>query len=126
MSMNANAMATDASEIIDLEVIAGTSPTTAKESAEEEADSYRLPFGFASAQGVMLSDPDSKIVLHRPGITLDVMLELQRYLGDGFTLEEIPADDFQKRLTKDYQSGDGAAQRAAEDLGNEFDLSSMA
>ncbi|RYZ41099.1 MAG: type II secretion system protein GspE, partial [Sphingobacteriales bacterium] len=100
-------------------------------SAEEfvddvESEIFRVPFAYASANGVMLADTDGKVVLHRPGLKLDVLLELQRYLGDDFKLEEIPMEDFQKRLTKDYQSGDGAAQRAVDDLGAEFDLSSMA
>src|SRR5690606_8392656 len=89
----------------------------------------RLPFSFASTHGVMLevaSAGQKPRVLHRPGLTLDVFLELQRILGTDIDLEELPAEDFQKRLTREYQSGDGAAQRAAEDLGNEFDLSSMA
>ena len=88
----------------------------------------RLPFSFASNHGVMLGDSeaDETRILCRPGMTLEVLLELQRFFGTDFVLEELPAEDFQKRLTKEYQSGDGAAQRAAEDLGNEFDLSSMA
>ena len=89
----------------------------------------RLPFSFASNHGVMLEphEPGQPLkLLCRPGLTLDVLLELQRVLGEEFVLEELPAEDFQKRLTREYQSGDGAAQRAAEDLGNEFDLSSMA
>lgn len=116
------------SEIIDL--TAGLQPAAgypAEEFVEDvESATLRIPFGFASANGVMLADADGKVVVHRPGLTLDVLLELQRYLGDDFKLEEIPTEDFQKRLTKDYQSGDGAAQRAVDDLGAEFDLSSMA
>src|SRR5690625_1491595 len=68
----------------------------------------------------------SVTLLHRPGLSLDVLLELQRYLGVSFDLHEVPAEEFQQRLTKVYQSGEGAALRAAEDLGAEFDLSSMA
>lgn len=103
-------------------------PATEEASDTEEplTDSLRLPFGFASTHGVMLEEAGSSTVLYRPGLSLDVMLELQRCLGDNFAMEEIPAEEFQKRLTKEYQSGDGAAQRAVEDLGNEFDLSSMA
>lgn len=120
-----DAIVTDAADIIDLEAVAPVhAPSAPLE--DDEADSFRLPFSFASTHGVMLADAESKLVLHRPGLTLDVLLELQRYLGEDFRLEEIPAEDFQKRLTKDYQSGDGAAQRAVEDLGAEFDLSSMA
>src|SRR5690606_25692624 len=89
----------------------------------------RLPFPFASTHGVMLEeDAESRSlrVLHKPGLELDVFLELQRALDRPFTLEELPADVFQKRLTREYQSGEGAAQRAADDLGAEFDLSSFA
>src|SRR5690554_2941065 len=68
----------------------------------------------------------SVTLLHRPGLSLNVLLELQRYLGVNFELKEVPAEEFQQRLTKVYQSGEGAALRAAEDLGAEFDLSSMA
>jgi general secretion pathway protein E len=89
-------------------------------------DKARLPFSFASAHGVMLAEEGSRVLLHRPGLGLNVLLELQRYMGSDFTLQEITNEDFQKRLTKEYQSGEGAAQRAAEDLGAEFDLSSMA
>lgn len=89
----------------------------------------RLPFIFASSHGVMLEeDTESRQlrVLHKPGLELDVFLELQRALDRPFILEELPADVFQKRLTREYQSGEGAAQRAADDLGAEFDLSSFA
>ncbi len=101
--------------------------------AEEEqpasaatATRVRLPFAFASNHGVMLEEEDSRKLTYRPGLNLDILLELQRFLGADFTLEEIPAEDFQRRLTREYQSGDGAAQRAAEDLGAEYDLSSLA
>lgn len=101
--------------------------TDVADSEESQAENLsRLPFAFASTHGVMLESAGSRVVLCRPGITLNVLLELQRFLGEDFTLEEMPADDFQKRLTKEYQSGDGAAQRAVDDLGAEFDLSSMA
>nr|WP_111641712.1 type II secretion system ATPase GspE [Marinimicrobium alkaliphilum] len=94
-------------------------------SAEGE-EQVRLPFSFAQTHGVMLDPEASRTLLYRPGLDFAALLELQRYLGEGVALREISAEDFQKRLTKEYQSGDGAAQRAAEDLGNEFDLSSMA
>ena len=81
--------------------------------AQELSNIERLPFSYASAHGVMLEEAtrERAKVLHRPGLTLEVLLELQRCLGVNLELEEIPADDFQKRLTKEYQSGDGAAQR---------------
>src|SRR5690554_5200385 len=90
------------------------------------AATARLPFSFASTHGVMLEEEGSRTLLYRPGLNLEVLLELQRYLGSDFVMEEVPASDFQRRLTREYQSGEGAAQRAAEDLGAEYDLSSLA
>lgn len=109
-------------------------PAVASVTEEDEQQSasaataleVRLPFAFASSHGVMLGENGTRTLLYRPGLALDVLLELQRYLGADFSLQEISADDFQRRLTREYQSGDGAAQRAAEDLGAEFDLSSLA
>ena len=93
----------------------------------EDAARARLPFAYASSHGVMLDETAPELtLLHRPGLGLDVLLELQRYLGSRLELREVSAEDFQNRLTQVYQSGDGAAQQAAEDLGAEFDLSSMA
>ena len=86
-------------------------------------DTYSLPFSFASRHGVLLEDDH---VLHRPGLELLVMVELRRQLGREFSLQEISDSEFQQRLTRQYQSGDGAAQRAVDDLGAEFDLSSLA
>ncbi len=96
-------------------------------SAEEE-ELVRLPFSFASDHGVMLirEEDGSPLLLHSPGLALNVLLELQRYFGRELRLQEIATEEFQRRLTKEYQSSDGAAQRAVEDLGAEFDLSSMA
>ncbi len=82
-----------------------------------------LPFGFASTHGVLL---DGEEVIHRPGLALPVLLELRRYLGREFTLIEVPQADFQRRLTQSFQSSDGAAQRAVEDLGDDFDLTRLA
>lgn len=83
----------------------------------------RLPFDFASGHGVLLEDDK---VLHKPGLTLPIILEIRRYLGRTFDLAEISDGDFQKKLTKLYQSGDGAAQRAVDEIGADLDLTSIA
>lgn len=87
------------------------------------SDSMRLPYGFASGHGVLLEDGR---LLHKPGLALPVLLELRRSLGHPFELAEISDQEFQSKLTRLYQSGDGAAQRAVDEIGAEFDLSSLA
>lgn len=86
-------------------------------------DAIRLPYGFASGHGVLLEDGR---LLHKPGLALPVMLELRRFLGKSFDMTEVSEQEFQRKLTQLYQSSEGAAQRAVDEIGAEFDLSSLA
>ncbi|WP_185234662.1 type II secretion system ATPase GspE [Teredinibacter franksiae] len=83
----------------------------------------RLPFSFASTYGVML---DEQKLLYKPGISAQTLLEVRRHLGQPFELEELDEESFKARLARVYQSADGEALQAAEDMGDEFDLSSLA
>ena len=83
----------------------------------------RLPFSFASTNGVVLEDGR---VLHRPGISAKTVLELRRHLGRPIELEQLDETTFKVKLTQLYQSNDGEAQQAVEDMGAEFDLSQLA
>jgi len=93
------------------------------DSVDNAAQEPRLSFSFAEQHGVLF---DNGEVIFHGVISAHILLELQRVLGQGFTLTEVGEDDFKKRLTREYQSGDGAAQRAVEDLGAEMDLSQIA
>ena len=83
----------------------------------------RLPFSFASTFGVMLEDGK---VLHKPDVSARTLVELRRHLGRAFELEELSEDQFKAKLTSSYQSGDGEAQQAVDEMGAEFDLSALA
>lgn len=96
---------------------------TESQDAQNERVAESLPFSFASAHGVLLEDTE---VIHKPGISLSAIIELRRFLQREFTLVEVSEADFQKRLTHSFQSSDGAAQRAVEDLGDDFDLTRLA
>ena len=89
---------------------------------EEAQDDKRLSYSFASAHGVLF---DEEKLYHKPGIGLSVLLELRRHFGRPFELIEIPDKEFQHLLTKHYQSGDGAAQRAVDEIGADADLASL-
>ena len=82
-----------------------------------------LSYGFASRHGVLLQEPSR--VLCRSDVNLEVLLELQRYLQQPFELQEVASDEFTRRLTQHYQRSDAAAQQAVDDLGAEFDLTSL-
>ena len=90
---------------------------------EAPLPSTRLPFSFASAHGVLLEEGR---VLHRRNISAMTLLELRRHIGRSFDLEALDDSAFQARLTKVYQSSDGEAQQAVEEMGAEFDLTALA
>lgn len=90
---------------------------------EEEIKLGRLPFSYASDNHVLIEEG---IVLYSGTPTLQTLIELRRYTGAALKLERLDEEVFQKRLTQHYQSGDNAAQQAADDMGAEFDLSALA
>jgi general secretion pathway protein E len=81
-----------------------------------------LPFEFAQQHGVLW---DGESLSCRQNPTLPVLLELRRVLGAGLHWQLTDQATFQQNLTRLYQSGADAAQRAAEDLDDDFDLDAL-
>ena len=82
-----------------------------------------LPFSFAEQHGVLLEDD---VVYCCGDVDSSILLELQRVLGKAFSLNIMSENTFKKKLTQHYQTVDGAAQRAADDLDAEMDLDQLA
>lgn len=91
--------------------------------SEPENIAVDLPFSFAEQHGVFL---DGGKVLCHGDISASVLLELQRSLGTELLIESLDEVSFKKQLTQKYQTSDGAAQRAAEQLDAEMDLGKIA
>ncbi len=89
----------------------------------EPAKIARLPFSFASDYGVML---DGGMVIHTASVTAQTLLELRRYVGQPLQLVKLEDEEFKARLTQVYQSNDGEAQQAVDDMGAEMDLGQLA
>ncbi len=83
----------------------------------------RLPFSYASDNGVML---DNGMVLHTASVSAQTLLEVRRHVGKPLQLVKLEDDEFKSRLTQLYQSNDGEAQQAVDDMGAELDLSQLA
>lgn len=81
-----------------------------------------LPFEFAQQHGVLW---DGERLLCRQLPSLPVLLEMHRLLGRPPACEQVETDHFQQTLTRLYQSGADAAQRAAEALGEDVDLDAL-
>lgn len=94
---------------------------------EAEPAAFRLPFTFARTQGVLLDyDQDPPCVFYRPGLRLDVLLEMQRQLGTGFKLRALSEPEFKRRLNQAYQRDNNEAVQVAEDIGADIDLTRLA
>ncbi len=87
------------------------------------ASASRLPFSFAQTYGVML---DAGMVLHTASVSAQTLIEVRRYLGRPLQLLKLEDEEFKTKLTQLYQSNDGEAQQAVDDLGAEFDLGQLA
>lgn len=83
----------------------------------------RLPFSFATNHGVMVEENK---VIHLPDVSAKTLIEVRRFLARPFELEQLDEESFKARLTRAYQSTDGEALQAVEDMGVEFDLTALA
>ena len=89
--------------------------------------SKRLPFSYAKRVGVLLSKNDKEHVVYYKGeLDVDVLLEVRRITGHGFTLEQLNDDKFELLLEAYYQRDSSETQQMMEDIGNEVDLFSLA
>jgi len=92
-----------------------------------EVSHRRLPFSFASKNGVFLQAKNNQLVLsYKHGIKIDVIAEVRRFIGHGFVLEALNPEDFQKQISLAYQKSSNEAAQAAEDIGADMDLSRLA
>jgi general secretion pathway protein E len=102
-----------------------TAPATARSVRQ-------LPFTFAQSHGVLLDiNPDAAgtdvlPVLYRPGLRVDVIVELRRALDRPLSFIEVTPEQFQQRLTLAYQRDNREAVQMAEDMGSDIDLSRLA
>jgi len=94
-----------------------------------QADSARrFSFMFAKRNGVLIESlgQNSAVVRYTPGISLDVMGEVQRFLG--LTVEYLPMDEesFKAQLAVAYQNDSSESMQMVEGLGEDMDLASLA
>ncbi|WP_420841636.1 type II secretion system ATPase GspE [Halioglobus maricola] len=86
-----------------------------------------LPFAFAQQQGVLLVDgSEGPEILYHGKPALQVLVELRRFLQQPFSLHEVGAEEFQRRLTVAYQRDNNEAVQMAEDISADVDLSRLA
>jgi general secretion pathway protein E len=101
------------------------------ESTEIEVQSSltipRLPFAFAKRFGIVLENrPTGFVAAHKEGLLPHILLEVQRFLGEHYSLEAVTDSDFERILGQVYQTDSSEAMDMVEGLGDEMDLASLA
>ena len=87
----------------------------------------RLAFSYAKQAGVVLRVGDNGYELLSVGNPkLETLAEVQRILGQGFSVVKVDSETFQRALTQAYQRDNQEAVQMAEDLGADVDLSRLA
>ncbi|MCX7133932.1 MAG: type II secretion system protein GspE, partial [Aeromonas sp.] len=82
-----------------------------------------LPFAFARNFGVVLTERQgTPLLLCRPGVAPQTLLEVRRVAGCAFEVEQLENDAFEELLMAHYQRDSSEARQLMEDLGNEMDF----
>ena len=85
-----------------------------------------LPFSFAKANQVLIENAgDQCLLLHTEPMTLEVLLEVRRFLGVAFELQAVDTLVFQQKLSLAYQRTQSEAAQMAEDIGADVDLARL-
>ena len=111
-----------------------SSPESMVTAASHEFDAMpmlqaaRLPYGFARRYGVFLapSDQQQLTLYYREGLLAEVLGEVRRYSAMPFSCQVLEPDQFDLAMGKHYESNSGDAMQAAEDLGGDIDLTTLA
>jgi len=102
-------------------------PIEEAEAIQQSLTIPRLPFAFAKRFGIVLDNrPTGFVAAHKEGLLPHVLLEVQRFLGDSYTLDVVSNDDFERILGQVYQTDSSEAMDMVEGLGDEMDLASLA
>lgn len=111
-------------------------PQELDELEPEETDSYlvslkikNIPYAFARRHGVLVTDDDPNEppqILYKPNTPIAVFSEVRRYIGQRVGLREINEEEFERNLSRVYESGTKQSTQIMETMGNDLDLDNAA
>ncbi|HID48439.1 MAG TPA: type II secretion system protein GspE, partial [Chromatiales bacterium] len=92
------------------------------------ATQVHLPFSFAKRHGVLVSGQGETgiQVICRPDVSLDALLETQRYLGSAVHCAEVGPEEFDRLLQQAYEDRSSRTMESVEGLEDDLDLDSVA
>jgi general secretion pathway protein E len=86
-----------------------------------------LPYSFSKQKGVVLvtADDGTNKVLYKDALSSQTLLELRRFLGKSFQIEQASAQEFQQALNQAYATDSSSAMALADDITENKDLISL-
>ncbi len=89
--------------------------------------SFRLPYAFAKAHGIILgaNEETAVEVFVREDATVAAIAETRRILGQPLRLVSCNAARFEQQLAESYSRADQTAAEVADDIGQEMDLTRL-
>ncbi|MCX7120198.1 MAG: type II secretion system ATPase GspE [Gammaproteobacteria bacterium] len=96
-------------------------------SIKEQPIKRRLPFHFAKRHGVFLKSEtaDSALIYYLPTVNPEILIELRRYFQKPLQLQPVLQSDFEKLLSKAYETSTHSAMAAITDSEEDVDLQKM-
>ena len=94
----------------------------------EMQSNLRLPFTFAKRHGVLLLRKQDQVepeVVFKAGLSPQVLAEVRRFIGIGFSCLEVDTPTFDRQLSTTYENDSDEAMQMIEGLGDEMDLGSL-
>ncbi len=97
------------------------------DTAQKQSTLVKLSYSFAKRHGVVLSDTDTNVLYCRPDTKPAAVVEARRALSNPrLPIVEISIEDYEQRLALSYQVGSSGASEIIDDIGEDFDLHSIA
>jgi len=88
-----------------------------------------ISYAFARRHGVLIADDNLEpepLLLYKSGVPVSVFAEVRRYLEQPFSLQEVSEEEYERRLTRMYESGTKQSTQIMETMGNDMDLDNAA
>ncbi len=75
---------------------------------------FDIPYAFARENGVLMAtgEDGARRVILREGADPATLIEIRRHLAEGFAVERVAAEEFDRHLSDHYRMGDTAAAMA--------------
>ncbi len=94
------------------------------ESSELVVKSANLPYSYAKRHGVLLDDKssDQLVLVHKDKVSMLALMEAKRHAGKPVVMQLVSDEEFDGRLTRQYEGGTDEASEIMHGIGDDLSL----